>query len=133
MIARFRNATGGGQSLPQDVREEIFAIANNAYGKARTEAMTAREQVVNLAKAAGIDEQYLTSINAPEARDVEQIFNSPDVSVQENIPENLPPVPENLLTRAADYSDALNIWADYWPTLNAQQQADYVLRGVLPE
>lgn len=133
LIARFRNATGGGQSLPQDVREEIFAIANNAYGKAREEAMMARESVVNLAKAAGIDEQYLTAINAPEARNIEDIFNSPDVPLQQNIPENLPKVPEEIISRAADYNDALNIWADYWPTLNAKQQQDYILRGVLPQ
>ena len=131
MIQRFRNATEGGQSLPDNVREEIFAIANNAYGKTRSEAMSAREQVVNLAKAAGIDEQYLTSINAPEARDVESIFTSPDEPVI-NKPEDLPPVPSQIRERSANFTEATNIWITIWNGLTPDQKIQYARTGEIP-
>ena len=131
IIQRFRNATEGGQSLPDTVREEIFAIANNAYGKTRAEAMSAREQVVNLAKAAGIDEQYLTSINAPEARDVESIFTSPDEPVI-NKPEDLPPVPSQIRERSANFTEATNIWITIWNGLTPDQKIQYARTGEIP-
>ncbi len=131
MIQRFRNATEGGQSLPDPVREEIFAIANNAYGKTRAEAMSAREQVVNLAKAAGIDEQYLTSINAPEARDVESIFTSPDEPVIDK-PEDLPPVPSQIRERSANFTEATNIWITIWNSLSPEKKVEYIRTGEIP-
>ena len=131
IIQRFRNATEGGQSLPDTVREEIFAIANNAYGKTRAEAMAAREQVVNLAKAAGIDEQYLTSINAPEARDVESIFTSPDEPVI-NKPDDLPPVPPQIRERSANFTEATNIWITIWNGLTPEEKIEYARTGEIP-
>ena len=93
--------------------------------------MSAREQVVNLAKAAGIDEQYLTSINAPEARDVESIFTSPDEPVI-NKPEDLPPVPSQIRERSANFTEATNIWITIWNGLTPDQKIQYARTGEIP-
>jgi hypothetical protein len=131
IIQRFRNATEGGQSLPDNVREEIFAIANNSYGMAVKDATTARNDVLSLATAAGIDPKYITALNAPEARDMESIFTSPDQPTIEK-PEDLPPVPSQIRERSANFTEATNIWIQIWNSLSPTNKLEYARTGEIP-